>query len=95
MIHKKIPIRKDELECTNCKLHETCRFTNKMETWGSQNPTWLFVVDAPGETEDAEGIPFVGEHGNVFRDILREIGFANEDIAIASSNVFIRKPDFT
>lgn len=85
MIHKNRPLLKAELECTNCKLHATCRFTNKMDVWGSKNPTFLFVGEAPGETEDVEGVPFIGRAGAILRDIIREIGFKDSEYAIVNS----------
>ncbi len=49
-----------------------------MEGQGSENPTWLFVGEAPGATEDKEGIPFCGATGLFLRDTVTELGFPPE-----------------
>lgn len=85
MIHKEEPIKQSELECTNCKLCKSCRFTNKMDASGSSDPTWLFVGEAPGETEDREGLQFVGKAGEVIRRVLRELGYDMSKVAFTNA----------
>ena len=44
----------------------------------------VFVGEAPGEREDAEGEPFVGRSGNVLDEVLRENGLARADVRITN-----------
>ena len=44
----------------------------------------LFVGEAPGETEDREGRPFVGRSGDVLDDALRAAGLARADVRITN-----------
>ena len=44
----------------------------------------LFVGEAPGETEDREGRPFVGRSGDVLDDALRAAGLARTDVRITN-----------
>jgi uracil-DNA glycosylase family 4 len=41
---------------------------------GSQEPTFLFVGEAPGADEDEVGQPFVGESGLILRQAIEEVG---------------------
>lgn len=44
----------------------------------------LFVGEAPGETEDERGEPFVGRSGDVLDDALRDAGLARADVRITN-----------
>ena len=44
----------------------------------------VFVGEAPGEREDAEGEPFVGRSGAVLDEVLRENGLARRDVRITN-----------
>jgi len=44
----------------------------------------LFVGEAPGETEDAEGEPFVGRSGDVLDEELRAVGLDRADVRITN-----------
>jgi uracil-DNA glycosylase family 4 len=41
---------------------------------GSEEPTWLFVGEAPGGDEDEQGYPFVGEAGSELRQGIEDVG---------------------
>jgi DNA polymerase I len=60
--------------CVKCKLHSNCR-SPFMESYGSEEPLVLIIGEAPGEDEDARGIPFIGKAGKLLRQVLPEIGF--------------------
>lgn len=60
-------------KCGACGLFKKCE-SPKMEFYGDGRKGILIVGDAPGETEDEEGRPFVGKAGNYLRDALDEIG---------------------
>jgi DNA polymerase len=44
----------------------------------------MFVGEAPGRHEDEQGLPFVGQAGQLLNTLLGEIGLAREDVFIAN-----------
>lgn len=74
--------------CQLCTLHSTK--TNDVP--GEGNPLARFVVvgEAPGQTEDELGRPFVGKSGELLTKILEAIGFKREDVFIC--NVLKHRP---
>jgi DNA polymerase len=59
---------------------------------GPADAALMFVGEAPGETEDREGEPFVGRSGGVLDDALAEHGLARRDVRI-SNCVRCRPPE--
>jgi DNA polymerase len=59
---------------------------------GPADADLLFVGEAPGETEDREGRPFVGRSGDVLEAALRDAGLARADVRITNC-VRCRPPD--
>ena len=51
---------------------------------GPADADLLFVGEAPGETEDAAGEPFVGRSGDVLDEELRAVGLARADVRITN-----------
>lgn len=51
---------------------------------GPADADLLFVGEAPGANEDAEGEPFVGRSGDVLDDALRDAGLARTDVRITN-----------
>ena len=51
----------------------------------------MFVGEAPGFDEDAQGEPFVGRAGQLLTKIIQAMGFQREDVYIA--NVLKCRPD--
>lgn len=51
----------------------------------------MFVGEAPGADEDAQGEPFVGRAGQLLTKIIEAMGFTRDDIFIA--NVLKCRPD--
>ncbi len=70
------------MTCMNCPLGAT----RNQFVFGVGNPDadLMFVGEAPGEREDAEGIPFVGRAGKLLDDILKAIDLDREDVYIAN-----------
>ena len=70
------------MNCMNCPLGAT----RNQFVFGVGNPDadLMFVGEAPGEREDAEGIPFVGRAGKLLDDILKAIDLDREDVYIAN-----------
>jgi uracil-DNA glycosylase family 4 len=54
--------------------------------FGEGNPRadLLFVGEAPGADEDAQGRPFVGEAGQLLTKIITAMGFRREDVYICN-----------
>ena len=70
-------------DCTRCKLHTLGR---KQVVFGVGNPEadLMFVGEAPGADEDAQGIPFVGRAGQLLTKIIEAIDLARDDVYIAN-----------
>ena len=68
--------------CRACALGETK--TNTVFGTGSPNAALMFVGEAPGEREDATGIPFVGAAGQLLDRYLFEVGIPRSDVYIAN-----------
>jgi DNA polymerase len=76
-------IRDDLGECTRCKLHTQGR---RQIVFGVGNPSadLMFVGEAPGADEDAQGIPFVGRAGQLLTKMIEAMGFKRDDVYIAN-----------
>lgn len=68
--------------CIACPLHETR--TQTVFGVGNENADWLFVGEAPGADEDAQGEPFVGRAGKLLNAMLFALGLAREQVFIAN-----------
>ncbi len=76
-------ILKTECEsCTACPLYETK--TNTVFGSGNENADIMFIGEAPGETEDLQGKPFVGRSGKLLDSYLDAIGLSRDDVYIAN-----------
>jgi uracil-DNA glycosylase len=58
---------------------------------GNPDAELMFIGEAPGADEDAQGEPFVGRAGQLLTKIIVAMGFAREDVYIA--NVLKSRPD--
>lgn len=69
--------------CTRCP--ELVR-TRTQVVFGSGPPDadLMFVGEAPGATEDRDGVPFVGASGRLLDRLLAEIGLARADVAVVN-----------
>lgn len=76
-------IREDAKSCMACLLHKTK--TNIVFSRGSEDAKIFIVGEAPGETEDLEGKPFLGKSGKLLDATLASYGLDLEkDIYIAN-----------
>lgn len=57
-------------DCNSCPLH--CGRRNVVLFRGQLPSDVVFIGEAPGKSEDALAVPFIGEAGKLFDDILRE-----------------------
>lgn len=69
-------------DCRRCKLAPT----RTQVVFGVGNPRaeLVFVGEAPGADEDAQGIPFVGKAGQLLTKIIEAMGLRREDVYIAN-----------
>lgn len=77
-------IRLDIGNCTRCPLHEGR--TKIVHSTGNQNADLMFVGEAPGADEDAQGTPFVGRSGQLLNKIIESIGLKREDVFVGNIN---------
>ena len=73
----------DVHDCTRCE--ELCASRSRIVNGvGATDAELLFVGEAPGAQEDAEGEPFVGRSGDVLTEALRDRGLARRDVRITN-----------
>lgn len=77
-------IRADIGDCVRCPLYQGR--TNIVHTAGNLQSRVLFVGEAPGANEDAEGKPFVGRAGQLLTKIIEAIGLKREEVLIGNVN---------
>ena len=68
--------------CTACPLHATR--TQAVPGNGPVTARIMAVGEAPGETEDREGKPFVGAAGQLLTRLLESVGLDRRDIYITN-----------
>lgn len=71
-------------DCTRCGLCEGR--TRVVNTFGNHKARLMFVGEAPGADEDAQGRPFVGRAGQLLTKIIEAIGMKREDVLIGNVN---------
>jgi len=69
-------------KCCGCQLRGTC--TQVVPGEGNPQADIMFIGEAPGETEDRLGRPFVGAAGKFLEEMLGTIGLKREDVFIAN-----------
>jgi uracil-DNA glycosylase len=69
--------------CTRCRLCE--KRTNTVFGVGDREANWMLIGEAPGENEDRQGEPFVGQAGKLLDNMLRALTLARgENVYIAN-----------
>jgi DNA polymerase len=76
--------------CTKCP-HLASSRTQTVFGVGNPEADVMFVGEAPGADEDAQGEPFVGRAGQLLTKIIETMGFARGDVYIA--NILKCRPD--
>jgi DNA polymerase len=84
------PIRSRVLVCTRCP-HLAASRTQTVFGTGNPDAELMFIGEAPGADEDAQGEPFVGRAGQLLTKIIETMGFTRDDVYIA--NVLKCRPD--
>ncbi len=70
--------------CTRCPELAATRRTVVFGS-GNANAELMFVGEAPGASEDEQGIPFVGRAGKLLETLLEEVGLQRNDVFIANT----------
>jgi uracil-DNA glycosylase len=70
--------------CTRCPELAATRRTVVFGA-GNADADLMFVGEAPGASEDEQGLPFVGRAGKLLSQLLEEIGLQREDVFIANT----------
>ena len=81
----------DVTACERCPTLVECR-SRIVNGVGPTDADLLFVGEAPGESEDEQGEPFVGRSGDVLDNGLRDAGLDRGDVRITNC-VRCRPPD--
>ena len=74
--------------CEKCRLCKTAK--NPVPGEGNPDSEIVFIGEAPGETEDLTGRPFVGRAGRLLETLLAKIGYKREDVWIG--NIIKHRP---
>lgn len=69
-------------QCERCSLCKTR--TQTVFGVGNPNADLMFIGEAPGANEDAQGEPFVGKAGQLLNAMLAAIGLQRESVFIAN-----------
>ncbi len=75
-------VREELGDCKRCKLCATR--TNIVFGVGNPNSHLVFVGEAPGADEDAQGEPFVGKAGQLLTKMIEAMGYARGDVYICN-----------
>jgi DNA polymerase len=71
-------------DCTRCAL--CSGRTQVVNTHGDPKARLMFVGEAPGADEDAQGKPFVGRAGQLLTKMIEAMGLKREEVIIANVN---------
>ena len=75
-------LKQECMNCHNCALADTR--TNVVFGVGNENAEILLIGEGPGQSEDEQGIPFVGRAGQLLDDMLEIIGLDRTKVYIAN-----------
>lgn len=70
------------VKCTRCTL--SLSRTKVVPGSGSHEARLLFVGEAPGASEDRQGVPFVGASGKLLDEMLEIAGIPRDEVFIAN-----------
>jgi len=83
-------LRQAVASCEACKLCEGRR--NTVFGVGDQQADWLVVGEAPGENEDLQGEPFVGQAGKLLDNMLAALGLNRRERVYIANVLKCRPP---
>jgi DNA polymerase len=70
--------------CRLCRLHEGR--TQIVNSTGNPKANLMFIGEAPGADEDAQGLPFVGRAGQLLTKIIEAMGLDRAEVFIGNIN---------
>lgn len=76
--------------CQRCRLCE--KRTNTVFGVGDRAAEWMLIGEAPGENEDKQGEPFVGQAGKLLDSMLRALALARGENVYIANVVKCRPP---
>lgn len=77
-------------ECQRCSLHEMGEGPVPA-SYGRRQGGIMIIGEAPGQKEDKDGVPFVGQAGKLLREVLHELGVREKWVSYC--NVVSCRPD--
>src|SRR5947207_195136 len=78
-----LQVLRDEIgDCQRCKLSPSR--TNLVYGVGNPDADLVFVGEAPGADEDAQGEPFVGKAGQLLTKMIEAMGYTRDDVYICN-----------
>jgi DNA polymerase len=77
-------VYRDASVCTRCPQLASTRHTVVFGS-GNADADLMFVGEAPGQKEDEQGLPFVGQAGRLLSRLLEEIGLERADVFICNT----------
>ncbi len=73
------------LSCKDCTACELCKTRNNVVFGaGNENADVIFIGEAPGRSEDEQGVPFVGSAGKLLNTLLDAVDIPRESVYIAN-----------
>ena len=76
-------IAQEIIACTKCPLHALGR-THPVPGAGPITAEIMFIGEGPGQNEDKQGLPFVGQSGKLLEEMLATINLTRHDVFIAN-----------
>ncbi len=83
-------LKKEVENCKACELYKTRK--NYVFGDGNIDAQLMLIGEAPGATEDEQGLPFVGRAGQLLSELLKEIGIDRKEIYLKYSLEIYQKP---
>lgn len=81
-INSWVALQTEVANCTRCGLCESR--TQTVFGSGKAQADWMVIGEAPGQSEDQQGLPFVGNAGQLLTEMLRAIGLDRESVFITN-----------
>jgi len=89
---RSLPMLADQVKsCTRCELAKTR--TNTVFSRGNPKARLVFVGEAPGADEDAQGLPFVGKAGQLLDKMIAAMGLDAENDVYVCNIIKCRPPE--
>lgn len=71
--------------CTACPLHRGENITTCLWGDGPKDASIVFIGEAPGETEDRAGKPFLGDAGQLLNRLFEKAGLSRDQVYITNA----------